>query len=59
MAITASGSTAQTNAISAWAKVYQAKCGGAVINYGGGGSGQGATDFAAGSVASRVAPTSG
>jgi phosphate transport system substrate-binding protein len=49
--VTSSGSTAQTNAISAWAKVYQAKCGGAVINYGGGGSGQGVTDFTNGTSA--------
>ena len=47
--LNASGSTAQQNAISAWAKVYQAKCKG-VINYGGGGSGKGVTDFTAGSV---------
>jgi phosphate transport system substrate-binding protein len=46
--LTASGSTAQQNAISAWAKAYQAKCSGAVINYGGGGSGKGVTDFTAG-----------
>jgi phosphate transport system substrate-binding protein len=46
--LTASGSTAQQNAISAWAKAYQAKCTGAVINYGGGGSGKGVTDFTAG-----------
>lgn len=48
--LTASGSTAQANAISAWSKAYQAKCSGAVINYGGGGSGKGVTDFTAGSV---------
>ena len=47
--LTASGSTAQQNAISEWAKAYQAKCKG-VINYGGGGSGKGVTDFTAGSV---------
>ena len=46
--LTASGSTAQQNAISAWAKAYQAKCSGSVINYGGGGSGKGVTDFTAG-----------
>jgi phosphate transport system substrate-binding protein len=46
--LTASGSTAQQNAISAWAKAYQAKCSGAVVNYGGGGSGKGVTDFTAG-----------
>ena len=46
--LTSSGSTAQQNAISAWAKAYQAACHGAVINYGGGGSGKGVTDFTAG-----------
>ncbi len=46
--LTSSGSTAQANAISAWAKAYQAACKGAVINYGGGGSGKGVTDFTAG-----------
>ncbi len=46
--LTASGSTAQANAISAWAKAYQAACNGANINYGGGGSGKGVTDFTAG-----------
>jgi phosphate transport system substrate-binding protein len=48
--LTASGSTAQQNAISAWAKEFQAACKGAVINYGGGGSGKGVTDFTAGTV---------
>jgi phosphate transport system substrate-binding protein len=46
--LTASGSTAQANAISAWAKAYQAACKGAVVNYGGGGSGKGVTDFTSG-----------
>jgi phosphate transport system substrate-binding protein len=46
--LTSSGSTAQQNAISAWSKAYQAACKGAVINYGGGGSGKGVTDFTAG-----------
>lgn len=46
--LTSSGSTAQANAISAWAKAYQAACKGAIINYGGGGSGKGVTDFTAG-----------
>jgi phosphate transport system substrate-binding protein len=46
--LTASGSTAQQNAISDWAKAYQAACSGSVINYGGGGSGKGVTDFTAG-----------
>ncbi len=48
--LTASGSTAQANAISAWSKAYQAACKGTTINYGGGGSGKGVTDFTAGSV---------
>jgi phosphate transport system substrate-binding protein len=46
--LTSSGSTAQANAISAWAKAYQAACKGAVVNYGGGGSGKGVTDFTSG-----------
>ena len=49
--VTSSGSTAQANAISAWAKVWQAACKGAVINYGGGGSGKGVTDFTSGTTA--------
>ena len=41
-----SGSTAQQNAMDQWIKDYQSKCGSDVsINYGGGGSGQGITDF--------------
>jgi phosphate transport system substrate-binding protein len=48
--LTASGSTAQTNAMSVWTKNYQTKCNGATINYGGGGSGQGVTQFTAGTV---------
>jgi phosphate transport system substrate-binding protein len=48
--LTASGSTAQANAISAWTKAYQTACTGATINYGGGGSGAGVTQFTAGSV---------
>ena len=48
--LTASGSTAQSNAISAWAKAYQAACSGTTINYGGGGSGKGVTDFTSGTV---------
>jgi phosphate transport system substrate-binding protein len=46
----ASGSTAQGNAMSEWIKAYQTKCSGATINYGGGGSGAGVTQFTAGSV---------
>lgn len=48
--LTASGSTAQTNAVSEWTKAYQTQCSGATINYGGGGSGQGVTQFTAGTV---------
>ena len=48
--LTASGSTAQTNAMSQWTKAYQEKCSGATINYQGGGSGQGVTQFTAGTV---------
>jgi phosphate transport system substrate-binding protein len=43
--LTASGSTAQANAMSEWTKNYQQSCKGATINYGGGGSGKGVTDF--------------
>ena len=39
------GSTAQQNAMTQWIKDYQTKCPGASITYGGGGSGQGVTDF--------------
>jgi phosphate transport system substrate-binding protein len=39
------GSTAQQNAMTQWIKDYQTKCSGATITYGGGGSGQGVTDF--------------
>jgi phosphate transport system substrate-binding protein len=48
--LTASGSTAQTNAMSQWTKAYQTQCGSATINYQGGGSGQGVTQFTAGTV---------
>jgi phosphate transport system substrate-binding protein len=41
----ADGSTAQQNAMTQWIKDYQTKCPGATITYGGGGSGQGITDF--------------
>src|SRR3954471_24923748 len=44
------GSTAQQNAMTQWIKDYQTKCPGATITYGGGGSGQGVTDFIAGQV---------
>ncbi len=44
----ASGSTAQANAMSEWTKAFQQACSGATINYGGGGSGKGVTDFTAG-----------
>jgi phosphate transport system substrate-binding protein len=48
--LTASGSTAQSNAMSAWTKAFQTQCSGATINYQGGGSGQGVTQFTAGTV---------
>jgi len=47
--LTASGSTAQANAMSAWIKGFQQACSSANVNYGGGGSGQGVTQFTAGS----------
>lgn len=43
--LTASGSTAQQNAMAKWIKDYQSQCEKATITYGGGGSGQGITDF--------------
>ncbi len=43
--LNSSGSTAQANAMSQWIKDYQSACSGATVNYGGGGSGQGITDF--------------
>lgn len=46
--LNASGSTAQTNAMSVWVKNFQQACPGATINYTGGGSGKGVTDFSAG-----------
>jgi len=46
--LTSSGSTAQATAMSAWIKNYQTACTGAQINYAGGGSGKGYTDFTAG-----------
>ena len=48
--LTASGSTAQANAMSAWIKAYQTACTGATINYAGGGSGAGVTQFQQGTV---------
>ena len=48
--LTLSGSTAQANAMSAWIKAFQTACSGATVNYGGGGSGAGVTQFTAGSV---------
>src|ERR1700742_788508 len=48
--LNADGSTAQQNAIAQWAKDYQTACSGATINYSGGGSGQGVTDFKSGKV---------
>ena len=44
----ASGSTAQANAMSVWIKNYQTACPNAQINYAGGGSGKGYTDFTQG-----------
>ncbi|MGF7233585.1 MAG: phosphate ABC transporter substrate-binding protein PstS [Frankia sp.] len=49
--VTASGSTAQANAINQWVKAYQTACSGATINYQGGGSSAGRTQFIAGQVA--------
>lgn len=46
--LTSSGSTAQANAMSVWIKNYQTVCTGAQVNYAGGGSGKGYTDFTAG-----------
>ncbi len=48
--LTASGSTAQQNAVAEWTKGYLAKCVGANVNYGGGGSGQGVQQFQQGAV---------
>jgi phosphate transport system substrate-binding protein len=48
--LNADGSTAQQNAITQWTKDYQTACTGATINYSGGGSGQGVTDFNSGKV---------
>ncbi len=48
--LTLSGSTAQSNAMSEWIKRYQQACPGATINYGGGGSGQGVSQFQQGVV---------
>jgi phosphate transport system substrate-binding protein len=49
--ISASGSTAQANAMAAWIKNYQQACDGATINYQGVGSGAGIQQFTAGSTA--------
>jgi phosphate transport system substrate-binding protein len=48
--LNADGSTAQANAMTQWTKDFQTKCGGATVNYSGGGSGQGVTDFKSGKV---------
>lgn len=48
--LTASGSTAQQNAVAQWSKEYLAKCDGANVNYAGGGSGQGLQQFHQGAV---------
>lgn len=42
-----SGSTAQGKVIGAWIDAYNAKCGSKIIDYGGGGSGKGVSDFTA------------
>ena len=47
-AITAQGSSAQTNAVSAWIKDYQVSCAEATIEYASVGSGQGRRSFYAG-----------
>ena len=47
--VTASGSTAQANAMASWIKAYQQACSGATINYQGVGSGAGIQQFTAGS----------
>lgn len=46
--LNASGSTAQANAMSQWEKDFQTACAGTTVNYTGGGSGKGVTDFSAG-----------
>lgn len=48
--LTLAGSTAQSNAMSVWIKNYQTACPGAKINYGGGGSGAGVTQFQQGTI---------
>jgi phosphate transport system substrate-binding protein len=48
--LNADGSTAQQNAMTQWEKDYQTKCPGTTVNYSGGGSGQGITDFKSGKV---------
>src|SRR3954452_23158459 len=47
--VTASGSTAQANAMAEWTKAYQQACDSATINYQGVGSGAGIQQFTAGS----------
>lgn len=44
------GSTAQQTAVTQWIQDYQKLCPGTTVNYSGGGSGQGVTDFKAGKV---------
>jgi phosphate transport system substrate-binding protein len=46
--LTASGSTAQKNAMAEWIKDYQGQCSGAQVNYQGNGSGAGVEAFIAG-----------
>lgn len=48
--LTSAGSTAQANAMSQWIKSYEQACSGATVNYGGGGSGAGVTQFQQGTI---------
>jgi phosphate transport system substrate-binding protein len=48
--LNAAGSTAQTNAVTAWTNAYSKECSGAKINYNPTGSGAGVTSFNAGQV---------
>jgi len=62
--ITANGSSAQGNAMTAWVTAYQKACPGATVNYTATNSGQGVADFTAGKIAfggsdSALDPTKG
>ena len=48
--LSADGSTAQQNAVNAWIKAFNSQCPGEQVVYSGVGSGQGITDFTAGTV---------